>query len=1318
MNTIRTRGANIYSKTCIHLILAVTLAFLMGCGEKEDKDIIEARSAIVRGDYNAAQTAVQKAAANTNPASRNASQEARIMNSFLKLRTNTETADWHKAITQSLAHLETLHTDIHAISMHEDPDSDELDRKERLIRSRNAISGLFIMALADAVKKRVELLPELISPAANRIHTSASIISLLEAEKCYQPTVRKTLAQLMEKLISPGGRTAGANSPIAKLLIQETQNTDTAIRKEAIYHLGTMQHTEFIPIFEAVLAKPDEATAVAYRAVTALEQLNDPAVVPALQMALKNDSAQVRMHAAKLIGHHFQAYSEMNAAEAETIVYELLRLLADSNGYVRDTAIEALNRIGDAALLLLLEVIETQARNLIPDEDTASQAAAPSTEYRYIASAYIDDSWMKKYRIGAQAAAIGALGKLKSEAGVAPLIARLADEDLQADALAALIEMQGTAMNPLLDALKNGTTKIRVKVAEALGTIGDRRAIMPLIDALNTDSHKEVKALAAKALGDMHARGKNNLAVTALTQALTYDDTTVANAAEALGKINVQTERAVQKLIIISMDKQRRETVRLAAINALAQLKPPKATQPMLLLLLSDETSPVIRANAAKVLSRIKAPETVPALLWVLSTQFDEISDFQRYMKREYKTLDGLRTQVDSLKIQWTADYPRANYRTWGELKPIPSLVRSEVARTLGIIKGDTVIEPLIQALDKDQRATVRQSAAWALGEVKGEPTIAPLVTALKKDKQGAVRQEAAIALGKIKGQAVVAPLLDVLKNDKYETTRLEAAKALREIQNADEGLVDIIKKGLGSFDEGYEVQSVQNEVIGALIKDGNAATAQFALDALKTANDEWTRWALVHVLGSTAKKLAVDAMVAELNHSSYVIRKRATKSLGGFRERRTVEPLIAMLTNGDEMKSIRAAAADSLGVLKDESAATPLLAALEDENAEVRLQAAAALGKIRDAKAVPKLSTMVENSLETDEVRATAAAALGNIGDKTAEAVLMKALDIRVGNIANNAIVALGQLKSEAALPKLIAILEDKRVPLDASTDALAKASARTKAAIALGEIGGELAAEAIGKRLIDDTEYIVALQDEVERRTVGNDSLKRNWNWEGYVNAAKKLELPAFVAPKMAVRAADEWESHQVQNAAMVALGKCSGPELTDVSQFKQRLTDPDVDIRKATALSIGQAGIAVLTPDLIQIMTGQSEAEKDVRRAATQALGEFADIETTDVLIKVMNNDENHVEIRRDASRALGKIGIDKAVDALVQKLTALHETQLLRGFRLDLIKALGDAKNARGVQLLELILEDQDAEIHFQAASALFEITGKGYGYNRL
>ena len=80
------------------------------------------------------------------------------------------------------------------------------------------------------------------------------------------------------------------------------------------------------------------------------------------------------------------------------------------------------------------------------------------------------------------------------------------------------------------------------------------------------------------------------------------------------------------------------------------------------------------------------------------------------------------------------------------------------------------------------------------------------------------------------------------------------------------------------------------------------------------------------------------------------------------------------------------------------------------------------------------------------------------------------------------------------------------------------------------------------------------------------------------------------------MLVRAEDEWENHQVRNAAMVALGRCKTSDVTlDISQLKQRLADPDVDTRKATALSVGQAGISELIPELVQIMEGKTEVRE---------------------------------------------------------------------------------------------------------------------------
>ena len=126
-------------KIGIRLPLIVAIILVMGCGEKENKDIIEARAAIVRGDYTAAETAVQRIDAGN--------EEAQHLRAFLKLRTQTGAENWHQAIVQSNAYLETVATNILTLLSLEDPDSDDLDQQERLIRTRNSISGLFALSL-------------------------------------------------------------------------------------------------------------------------------------------------------------------------------------------------------------------------------------------------------------------------------------------------------------------------------------------------------------------------------------------------------------------------------------------------------------------------------------------------------------------------------------------------------------------------------------------------------------------------------------------------------------------------------------------------------------------------------------------------------------------------------------------------------------------------------------------------------------------------------------------------------------------------------------------------------------------------------------------------------------------------------------------------------------------------------------------------------------------------------------------------------------------------------------------------------------------
>ena len=56
-------------------------------------------------------------------------------------------------------------------------------------------------------------------------------------------------------------------------------------------------------------------------------------------------------------------------------------------------------------------------------------------------------------------------------------------------------------MLPLIAALEDGDILVRQYAAEALGEIGDARAVAPLIAALENDDYRKVRYEAAEALG-------------------------------------------------------------------------------------------------------------------------------------------------------------------------------------------------------------------------------------------------------------------------------------------------------------------------------------------------------------------------------------------------------------------------------------------------------------------------------------------------------------------------------------------------------------------------------------------------------------------------------------------------------------------------------------------------------------------------------------------------------------------------------------------------------------------------------------------------
>ena len=202
----------------IGFVLAISI--LTGCAEKEDKNILEARAAIAKADYAAARSALETAPD---------LPETRSLRALLRLHTasgwSTDVTAWHDAMQKVVEYLQPLNKDIKALETQEDPDSDDLDRLERLIRSRNSIAGLLANSLAASTEKSANLPSELVNQS-----DSAAIIGLLEAEKCFDPQASGAAMTLIQNL--------GNTPTVSDLLISATQHPDADIRKGAVKHLG------------------------------------------------------------------------------------------------------------------------------------------------------------------------------------------------------------------------------------------------------------------------------------------------------------------------------------------------------------------------------------------------------------------------------------------------------------------------------------------------------------------------------------------------------------------------------------------------------------------------------------------------------------------------------------------------------------------------------------------------------------------------------------------------------------------------------------------------------------------------------------------------------------------------------------------------------------------------------------------------------------------------------------------------------------------------------------------------------------------------
>jgi HEAT repeat protein len=215
------------------------------------------------------------------------------------------------------------------------------------------------------------------------------------------------------------------------------------------------------------------------------------------------------------------------------------------------------------------------------------------------------------------------------------------------------------------------------------------------------------------------------------------------------------------------------------------------------------------------------------------------------------------------------------------------------------------------------------------------------------------------------------------------------------------------------------------------------------------------------------------------LSSSDIEERRDALMRLGNLK--RPDASRVAVASLNDPAVQVRVAAAHAVVFLPSAEAAGLLLPLLQDRAEFIRREAAYALGETRSRTAVAGLTELLSGDKEA-AVRGAAAVALGQIGDETAVNALSQALSGKKKKKAapadeflmRSAAHSLGQIRSRAGLPVLIAALADDQNPLDV----------RREAAAALGLIGDASAAPSLRAVLDSNDPYLAEAAREALRR------------------------------------------------------------------------------------------------------------------------------------------------------------------------------------------------------------------------------------------
>ena len=438
---------------------------------------------------------------------------------------------------------------------------------------------------------------------------------------------------------------------------------DIHIAASACWSLGELGDRRAVdPICRLLDSQPDAVSMIPRAASTALGELGDPRAVPCLLRTYEfyyEDCWDMRIPTGVLVADALGMIADKSSVKPLTDFlgtgiqhYMALADIIEAEAKMMGAVAEALGNIGE-------QVIEYRG------------ALLPLAVERLFA--VLDARWHDGYQ--ARAGAAWSLGKL------GPFIDNRPHRDDVVNSLMDVLAYVDVHQYPLEH------WEVRANAAEALGEMGDERALPLLIEALD--------------------------------EPVWVDEITLH------GYVGGATWRG---------EHVRRNPTRKNAVLAIGKLPPKVAVEPLVDVLWgADRHLAVVAASALCAIGNTEAG--------VALKKFLDDSDTSKLEIEDRIKVAGLRMLVTE-HLMDIGD-PRAVPALIRSLDDKFGAVREAAASALGFFKDERAFEPLVELLErkpkKDDFADDRAAAAWALGEVGQDDAVEPLVKALE-DKNADVR--------------------------------------------------------------------------------------------------------------------------------------------------------------------------------------------------------------------------------------------------------------------------------------------------------------------------------------------------------------------------------------------------------------------------------------------------------------------------------------------------------------------------------------------------------------------------------------------------